>query len=140
MKYLNYILMSCCLLVACSLQGKDKTEHGEPSDYVGPFIGTGGHGHTFPGAAVPFGMVQLSPDTHLEGWDWCSGYHYTDNSIIGFSHTHLSGTGRSDLMDVLLMSTTGETKVVPGTRENLDEGYRSRFSHEEEWRLPAIIK
>src|ERR1700733_12544843 len=70
---------------------------------VDPFIGTGGHGHTYPGAVVPFGMVQLSPDTRLEGWDGCSGYHYSDSVIYGFSHTHLSGTGCSDWGDILLM-------------------------------------
>jgi putative alpha-1,2-mannosidase len=72
-------------------------------DYVNPFIGTGGHGHTFPGAIVPFGMMQLSPDTRLEGWDGCSGYHFDDDTIFGFSHTHLSGTGCSDYGDILLM-------------------------------------
>ena len=76
---------------------------------VNPFVGTGGHGHTFPGAVVPFGMVQLSPDTRTEGWDACSGYHYDDSSILGFSHTHLSGTGIADLCDVLVTpSTTGD--------------------------------
>lgn len=74
-----------------------------PVDYVNPFIGTGGHGHTYPGATYPFGMVQLSPDTRLTGWDGCSGYHYSDSVIYGFSHTHLSGTGVSDYADVLLM-------------------------------------
>lgn len=69
--------------------------------YVDPFIGTGGHGHTFPGPTMPFGMVQLSPDTRLHGWDGCSGYHYSDKKIYGFSHTHLSGTGCSDYGDVL---------------------------------------
>lgn len=140
MRYINYIFISCCLLVACNLHEKKQMEHDELLDYVDPFIGTGGHGHTFPGAAVPFGMVQLSPDTYLKGWDWCSGYHYTDSSIIGFSHTHLSGTGRSDLMDVLLMPVTGEVNVVPGTRENPDGGYRSRFSHQEEWASPGYYK
>ncbi|MFN8323879.1 MAG: GH92 family glycosyl hydrolase [Chitinophagales bacterium] len=76
--------------------------------YVDPFIGTGGHGHTFPGPTLPFGMVQLSPDTRLKGWDGCSGYHYSDTRIYGFSHTHLSGTGCSDYGDVLLMPTTGK--------------------------------
>ena len=71
--------------------------------YVNPFIGTGGHGHTFPGATLPFGMVQLSPDTRLTGWDGCSGYHYSDSAIYGFSHTHLSGTGISDYGDILLL-------------------------------------
>ena len=78
------------------------------SRYVDPFIGTAGHGHTFPGATMPFGMVQLSPDTRLTGWDGCSGYHYSDHIIYGFSHTHLSGTGISDYGDILLMPTVGE--------------------------------
>jgi predicted alpha-1,2-mannosidase len=100
-------------------------------------IGTGGHGHTYPGATVPFGMVQLSPDTFNEGWDWCSGYHYSDSSIMGFSHTHLSGTGNSDMLDFLLMPGTGPAKNLPGLRQNPGEGYRSRFSHEEEIAEPG---
>lgn len=89
--------------------------------YVDPFIGTSGHGHTFPGAIVPFGMVQLSPDTRLTGWDGCSGYHYSDSVLYGFSHTHLSGTGISDYGDVLLLPTVGD-----------EERTTSRFSHENE--------
>jgi predicted alpha-1,2-mannosidase len=100
-------------------------------------IGTGGHGHTYPGATVPFGMVQLSPDTYNDGWDWCSGYHYSDSSIMGFSHTHLSGTGASDMLDFLLMPGTGPAKTTPGLRQNPGEGYRSRFSHEEETAEPG---
>lgn len=99
---------------------------------VNPLIGTDGHGHTYPGACVPFGMVQLSPDTGTDGWDWCSGYHYSDKSIMGFSHTHLDGTGCADLGDFLFMPTTGELKFEPGSKRNPDEGYRSRFSHEQE--------
>lgn len=141
MKNCQYILLLLfILLAACHTDKQTDEENQSVLDFVNPFIGTDGHGHTFPGAAVPFGMVQLSPDTHLAGWDWCSGYHYTDSSIIGFSHTHLSGTGRSDLMDVLVMPTTGTAKVVPGTRENPDEGYRSRFSHSEEWASPGYYK
>ncbi len=102
------------------------------TQFVKIAIGTGGHGHTFPGATMPFGMVQLSPDTLDEGWDWCSGYHYSDSSIMGFSHTHLSGTGASDMLDILLMPGTGPAKTLPGARENPGEGYRSRFSHEDE--------
>ena len=71
--------------------------------YVNPFIGTGGHGHTYPGASAPFGMMQLSPDTRYDGWDGCSGYHYSDDVIYGFSHTHLSGTGVSDYGDLLIV-------------------------------------
>ena len=107
------------------------------TQYVKIAIGTGGHGHTYPGATVPFGMVQLSPDTYNEGWDWCSGYHYSDSSIMGFSHTHLSGTGASDMLDFLLMPGTGPAKTVPGSRQNPGEGYRSRFSHEEESAEPG---
>jgi predicted alpha-1,2-mannosidase len=105
--------------------------------YVKIAIGTGGHGHTYPGATVPFGMVQLSPDTYNDGWDWCSGYHYSDSSIMGFSHTHLSGTGASDMLDFLLMPGTGPTKLFPGARQNPGEGYRSRFSHDDETAEPG---
>ncbi|HET6178038.1 MAG TPA: GH92 family glycosyl hydrolase [Candidatus Sulfotelmatobacter sp.] len=105
--------------------------------FVNIAIGTGGHGHTYPGATVPFGMVQLSPDTYNDGWDWCAGYHYSDSSIMGFSHTHLSGTGASDMLDVLLMPGTGPAKTIPGGRENPGEGYRSRFSHSDEVATPG---
>ena len=106
-------------------------------NYVNPFIGTGGHGHTYPGPTAPFGLVQLSPDGGTEGWDWSSGYHYSDSSIIGFSHTHLSGTGIGDMADVLIMPTTGEIKLEPGTRTDPDIGYRSRFSHDKEFAEPG---
>jgi len=76
------------------------------SDYVNPFIGTDAHGHTYPGATRPFAAVQASPDTGIFGWDWCSGYHWSDNSIMGFSQTHISGTGCHDLGDILIMPTT----------------------------------
>jgi putative alpha-1,2-mannosidase len=109
----------------------------DPCDYVNPFIGTGGHGHTYPGATVPFGMVQLSPDTFNHGWDWCSGYHWSDDSMLGFSHTHLSGTGCGDLGDVLFAPTTGAINLVPGTREEPEKGYRSRFSHADEKASPG---
>src|SRR5256886_16019130 len=96
---------------ATSSTPEDLTQH------VKIAIGTGGHGHTYPGATVPFGAVQLSPDTYNRGWDWCSGYHYSDESIMGFSHTHLSGTGVGDMLDFLLMPGTGPAKIVPGTRD-----------------------
>jgi len=89
-------------------------------DHINPFIGTGGHGHTFPGASMPFGMVQLSPDTDIKGWDWCSGYHISDNSVMGFSHTHLSGTGAADYGDILLMPTTGQIKWQAGPKSDPD--------------------
>ena len=109
-----------------------------PVDEVNPFIGTAEHGHTYPGATVPFGMVQLSPDTGVTGWDWCSGYHYTDKSIIGFSHTHLSGTGCSDLGDVLVVPTAGAIKLEPGTKEDPEAGYRQTFQHSNEKAAPGF--
>ncbi|PWJ42182.1 GH92 family glycosyl hydrolase [Sediminitomix flava] len=129
------ILSVLIMLVGCSSQIKTTTNTSTSLKYtqfVDPFIGTDGHGHTFPGATVPFGMVQLSPDTGIEGWDWCSGYHASDSSVMGFSHTHLSGTGGGDYGDILLMPTVGEIKTEPGTKANPDEGYRSRFDKAEE--------
>lgn len=108
-----------------------------PTGYVNPFIGTDDHGHTFPGAALPGGLVQLGPDTGIKGWDWCSGYHYSDSTIMGFSHLHRSGMGAGDWGDILLMPTTGILKVEPGTKENPGEGYRSKFSHQEEKASPG---
>ena len=107
------------------------------TNYVNTFIGTGGHGHTYPGATMPFGMMQLSPDTRLEGWDGCSGYHYTDEYIYGFSHTHLSGTGISDYGDVLLMPTN---KVNFNNGSDGKSGYRAHFSHENESAEPGYYK
>lgn len=109
----------------------------DPLRWVDPRIGTGGHGHCFPGASLPFGAVQLSPDTFNDGWDWCSGYHVSDSSIMGLSHTHLSGTGCGDLLDFLVMPGTGPVKLVPGPRSNPDQGYRSRFSHDDEHAEPG---
>ncbi|WP_263367525.1 GH92 family glycosyl hydrolase [Edaphobacter bradus] len=110
----------------------------DPASFVDITIGTGGHGHNYPGATVPFGAVQLSPDTFNDQWDWCSGYHISDTSIMGFSHTHLSGTGCGDLLDFLVMPGTGESKLVPGPRSNPDEGYRSRFDHKDEHAEPGF--
>jgi predicted alpha-1,2-mannosidase len=97
------------------------------SRYVDVFVGTGGHGHTYPGASMPFGMVQLSPDTNDAGWDASSGYHQGDGSIMGFSHTHLSGTGAADMLDVLVMPAQGEVLLQPGDRGLPDKNYHSRF-------------
>ena len=119
------------------------------TQYVDPFIGTGGDGHTFPGAVVPFGMVQLSPDTDSvfrgidpqpEIYKRCAGYHYDDTTIVGFSHTHFSGTGHSDLGDLLMMPITGEVKLEPGKADNPDAGYRSRFSHDNETAKPGYYQ
>jgi len=108
---------------------------------VDPFIGTGGEGHTFPGATVPFGMVQLSPDTQIksrkEGYGWAAGYRYDDHTIVGFSHTHFSGTGHSDLGDVLVMPITGEVKLERGDIDKPGSGYTSRFDHKDEKAEPG---
>ena len=114
-------LLAFLVLIQPSLAQK-KTDY---SRWVNPFIGTGGHGHTYPGPTLPFGMVQLSPDTRLTGWDGCSGYHYTDSVVYGFSHTHLSGTGVADYGDILFMPTTGTPKFK-------NNEYASRFQKKNE--------
>jgi predicted alpha-1,2-mannosidase len=122
-----------------------------PVEQVNPFIGTNGMGHTFPGACAPFGIVQLSPDTdtiphNVDGvyqgkvYEYCAGYQYSDPTIVGFSHTHFSGTGHSDLGDILLMPVSGELQLNPGTADNPDSGYRSRFSHDTEKALPGYYE
>ncbi len=105
--------------------------------YVNPFVGTGGHGHTFPGATVPFGMVQLSPDTRIDNWDGSSGYHYSDSTIFGFSHTHLSGTGIPDYCDILFMPTVGEPQFEAKDGDQSANGYASKFSHANEKAEPG---
>ena len=105
-----------------------------------PFIGTDYHGHTFPGATVPFSMVQLSPDTRTMGWDACAGYHYSDSSILGFSHTHLSGTGIGDYGDVLFIPFTGQVHLDAGEVDEIDSGYRSRFNRKTEQAHPGYYR
>jgi predicted alpha-1,2-mannosidase len=136
MKPLFLLLAITFLSFSCT--EKSSSSHAKKDSqlisYVNPFIGTGGHGHTYPGATMPFGMMQLSPDTRLEGWDGCSGYHYSDSYIYGFSHTHLSGTGVSDYGDILLMPTN---KVVFNNGANGENGYRAHFSHKNEVANPG---
>lgn len=122
--------------LACQTATENDTS--DPLAFVNPRVGTGGHGHTYPGATVPFGMVQLSPDTRLEGWDGCSGYHDTDSIIYGFSHTHLSGTGIGDYLDVLLMPGVGEIHLDNGA--NGDPGYRSPFDKNSEIASPGYYQ
>lgn len=121
------------LLAACSTTAVKK----EYADYVNPFIGTGGHGHTYPGSIVPNGMIQPSPDTRIYEWDACSGYYHADSTINGFSHTHLSGTGCGDYGDVLLMPTVGEQKTDYAGPKNQTLAYASRFSHAKEKATPG---
>src|SRR5437867_217194 len=118
MKY--YLISFLCFIVSISNAQVDYTKH------VDPFIGTGGHGHTYPGTTVPHGMVQLSPDTRIDGsWDGCGVYHYSDSIIYGFSHTHLSGTGCSDYGDIMLMPMLGTPSLD-------NKMYSSRFAHADE--------
>jgi predicted alpha-1,2-mannosidase len=136
------MIVGLSFLTAHADQIKDKVS------YVNPMIGTEGMGHTFPGACAPFGIVQLSPDTdtiphNINGvyqgkvYEYCAGYQYTDNTIVGFSHTHLSGTGHSDLGDIMIMPQTGALQLNPGTKDNPDSGYRQRFSHDTEKASPG---
>jgi predicted alpha-1,2-mannosidase len=111
-----------------------------PVDHVNPFIGTGGHGHTYPGATMPFGMVQLSPDTRTEDWDACAGYHYSDKSIRGFSHIHLSGTGIREGGDLLVLPVTGELGGDAGYKPLAAKTFASEFSHDRELAQPGYYK
>ncbi len=129
----NYllILIAIILFAAC-----DEEKH--PVDYVDPFIGTDFFAHMYPGPGLPFGMVHLSPDTYNKGWTYAGGYQYGDNSIMGFSHTHYSGTGMASKGDILIMPTVNQKlQITPGSRENPDEGYRSRFDHSDETASPG---
>lgn len=146
MKHLSkFKIKEVCFLVLIGVAGvilpsrlqSQNTDKKACTEFVDPFVGTSGHGHTFPAACLPFGMVQLGPDTDVKGWDWCSGYHASDSSIMGFSHNHLSGTGLPDMGDVLVMPVAGEPRFDPGTKENPDLGYRSRFSKKTEVAKPG---
>lgn len=140
MKKKVLLLSAITMMAMCaSAQAQQRTR----SSYVNPMIGTAGMGHTFPGACSPFGIVQLSPETdtipqnvdgkyQTEVYSYCAGYQYDDPTIVGFSHTHLSGTGHSDLGDILIMPQTGKLQLNPGTAKDPDSGYRSRYSHDTE--------
>ncbi|OFX85798.1 MAG: sugar hydrolase [Bacteroidetes bacterium GWF2_33_16] len=143
----SIIVIFCILSVRIIAQTQDQNL----IQFVNPLVGTKNMGHTYPGATVPFGMVQLSPETdtvqyELNGkyngdvYKYCSGYQYDDKTIVGFSHTHFSGTGHSDLGDFLIMPTVGDLKLNPGISANPESGYRSRFSHDNETAQPAYYK
>ncbi len=121
------LLFSTCKNNETTTSTTATKEYNSLTDYVNPFIGTGGHGHTFPGATMPYGMVQLSPDTRLTGWDGCGGYHYTDSIVYGFSHTHLSGTGVPDYGDILLMPVLDSDLHMENGADG-KTGYKSSFS------------
>lgn len=134
------LLVFFLFAMGCTEKKVEETVKTKPINYVDPFIGTGGIVHTFPGATTPFSMIQLSPDTDTKGWNHCAGYHYDDTNLKGFSHTHLSGTGWSDLGDILLMPTVGKIKTEAGSIEDPDSGWRSRFSHDKEQAEPGYYQ
>jgi predicted alpha-1,2-mannosidase len=143
-KNLIFLFAFSLIFIACNKQ-KEKTIESQNSankltPFVNPFIGTGGHGHTYPGATVPFGMIQLSPDNGISDWDWCSGYHISDNIIAGFSHLHLSGTGIGDLADLLFMPVNREINLTAEVKSREDIPYKSEFSHENEQSKPGYYK
>ncbi|MGY5354082.1 GH92 family glycosyl hydrolase [Wenyingzhuangia sp. IMCC45467] len=119
---------------------KNITDKQTFTNNVNPFIGTGGHGHTFPGASVPFGMLQVSPDNGISSWDWCSGYHYSDSIVVGFSHLHLSGTGIGDLADILLMPTNKKVDLTINTKNRDSIPYKSTYNHTNETSKPGYYQ
>ncbi|MEQ9090279.1 MAG: GH92 family glycosyl hydrolase [Balneola sp.] len=121
----QFFLFSFLFLISCS-------NYESPNKYVDVFIGTGGHGHTYPGATLPFGMIQPSPVNGTPGWDWVSGYHYSDSIITGFAQTHLSGTGIGDLNDILIMPTNRKVLLSDSSKYESKRSYASRFSHDRE--------
>ena len=145
------IILTASETAAATRKSKVTPAPKSATDYVNPFIGTAGMGHTFPGACAPFGAVQLSPDTdtiphNVKGqyqadvYGYCAGYRYDDPTIVGFSHTHLSGTGHSDLGDILIMPQTGQLRLNPGTADNPDSGYRQRYNHATEQARPGYYE
>ncbi|WP_195333507.1 GH92 family glycosyl hydrolase [Bacteroides salyersiae] len=137
---LQKFLLLSCLMCAFGCTGTDKPEVINPVAYVDPYIGTGGHGHTFLGVTAPFGAVQIGPNNINKGWDWCSGYHYSDSIVIGFSHLHLNGTGCSDTGDILFMPYTGKARTQPGTQQDPLSGYASYYSKDNERALPGYYE
>lgn len=135
MRLITAFLGCSLLLGAASCSQKSTTQ--DYTTYVNPFIGTGGHGHTFPGPVVPNGMIQPSPDTRIYQWDACSGYYHEDSTINGFSHTHLSGTGCGDYGDVLLMPTVGKQEYHAMGTESQQMAYASAYSHQNEIAVPG---
>lgn len=135
------LALGCASLFGFPIAAQTAKDSKDPLTLVNVFIGTGQDGHTFPGATTPFGMVQLSPDTQIryfkQSYKWAAGYRYEDKTILGFSHTHFSGTGHSDLGDFLLQPISGEVKLEPGEIDQPHSGYRSRFKHNTETAEPG---
>lgn len=148
MRKLIFVIAAAAVCTYGTVQAEEKEKL---TSYINPMIGTSGMGHTFPGACAPFGIVQLSPETdtipqNVDGkyqgkvYEYCAGYQHDDPTIVGFSHTHLSGTGHSDLGDIMIMPQTGKLMLNPGTAQNPDAGYRSRYSHSTEKAAPGYYE
>lgn len=137
MKAFKLLALASCFLLATGsgVAQRDYSKSEGLLQYVDPYIGSGYHGHVFVGTSVPYGMVQLGPSNIHKGWDWCSGYHYSDSILIGFSHTHLSGTGCTDLGDILIMPLN-EIRTPRGNQDDICDGYASRYSHDNEIARP----
>jgi len=133
----SFVFLKCSLILLLFAGTNNFSQAQKLTQFVDPLIGSGGHGHVFVGASVPFGAVQLGPNNIYKGWDWCSGYHYSDSLLIGFSHLHLSGTGIGDLADVLFMPIAGELKLDKGRQEYPHNGYLTTFSHKNEIAKPG---
>jgi predicted alpha-1,2-mannosidase len=132
------LLMAASCFLGLATSGVAKQDYSKSEgllQYVDPYIGSGFHGHVFVGTSVPYGMVQLGPNNIHKGWDWCSGYHYSDSILIGFSHTHLSGTGCTDLGDILIMPLN-EIRTPRGNQDDIRDGYASKYSHDNEIARP----
>ncbi|MFV8327962.1 GH92 family glycosyl hydrolase [Flavobacterium sp. ZS1P14] len=141
MKNIIFLFLFVILITGCKI--KIDKNHGQEAifiEHVNPFIGTGGHGHTYPGATVPFGMLQLSPDNGVSSWDWCSGYHYSDSIVAGFSHLHLSGTGIGDLSDLLFMPVNKKVDLTAKATSRDLLPYTSSYSHANEKAKPGYYQ
>lgn len=138
MKKFTLLVLFVILVTSCKINvNKNNQQDNFFTNHVNPFIGTGGHGHTYPGATVPFGMLQVSPDNGISSWDWCSGYHYSDSIVAGFSHLHLSGTGIGDLADILFMPTNKKLDLTTKTTSRDQLPYKSKYSHVNEKATPG---
>ena len=141
MRKITLLSLTVILTASCKIN-VDKNQHKQSfaTNYVDPFIGTGGHGHTYPGATVPFGMLQVSPDNGVSSWDWCSGYHYSDSIVSGFSHLHLSGTGIGDLADILFMPTNKKLDLTAKAASRDFLPYKSKYNHVNEKAIPGYYQ
>ncbi|MBK9390750.1 MAG: GH92 family glycosyl hydrolase [Bacteroidetes bacterium] len=138
-KYIPIVALCCIIFVSCGGSEKKVSVPERLTDFVDPFIGTAYHGHTYPGAAYPFGQIQLSPDNGTQGWDWCSGYHYSDSILSGFSHLHLSGTGIGDLADISFLPVTVPVTFIEGEKnEDFVKRYSGKYNHKDESASPGF--